>query len=184
VAPAPSHFAHRRPILSATLLAEGAYVGLLTLCCKLLHVAQVPVQQGFAVHGVTHARLRVQARGEDFKHWTVKGLNKWGTYTMKIESSNYPLTTTQNGAQRATNDSDAKGVVEPVQQASAAGAQNSTVNLSSVSALRTSSDSDIDTAKVESIKAALRDGSYTIDSGKIADGMLSNARDLLQTRTR
>lgn len=53
-----------------------------------------------------------------------------------------------------------------------------------MSALRASSISDIDTAKVESIKAALRDGSYTIDSGRIADGMLSTARDLLQTRKR
>ena len=49
--------------------------------------------------------------------------------------------------------------------------------------LRASNASDIDTAKVESIKAAIRDGSLKIDSGKIADGMLSTARDLLQTRT-
>jgi negative regulator of flagellin synthesis FlgM len=33
------------------------------------------------------------------------------------------------------------------------------------------------------MKAALRDGSYSIDSGKIADGLLGNARDLLQTKT-
>ena len=101
---------------------------------------------------------------------------------MKIESSNYSLATPQNGAQRTTNNGDTNGAVESVQQAGAAGAQNSTVNLSSMSALRTSSDSDIDTAKVESIKAALRDGTYQIDSGKIADGMLNTARDLLQTK--
>ncbi|MFL9933729.1 flagellar biosynthesis anti-sigma factor FlgM [Paraburkholderia sp. RL18-103-BIB-C] len=102
---------------------------------------------------------------------------------MKIESSYYRLAALQNGAQRATNNSDAKGAVESTQQVSAAGAQNSTMNLSSMSAPRTSSDSDIDTAKVESIKATLRDGSYTIDSGKIADGVLNTARDLLQTTT-
>ncbi|KMY86067.1 Negative regulator of flagellin synthesis [Candidatus Paraburkholderia calva] len=99
---------------------------------------------------------------------------------MKIDSTTNTLATLQNRAPRATNNSDAKGAV---QQVSAAGAQNSTVNLSSMSALRTSGGSDIDTAKVESIRAALRDGSY-IDSDKIADGMLSTARDLLQTRTR
>lgn len=100
---------------------------------------------------------------------------------MKIESSNYTVATVQNDTQRATNSGDAKGAVQPV---SAAGAQNSTVSLSSMSALGKSSGSDIDTAKVESIKAALRDGSYKIDSGNIADGMLSTARDLLQARSR
>ncbi|WP_144147435.1 flagellar biosynthesis anti-sigma factor FlgM [Paraburkholderia sp. BCC1884] len=100
---------------------------------------------------------------------------------MKIESSNYPLAAPQNGARGAANNSDAEGAVESVPRASAVDAQNSTVNLSSMSALRTPSESDIDTAKVESIKAALRDGSYKIDSGKIADGMLSTARDLLQS---
>ncbi|WP_027212230.1 flagellar biosynthesis anti-sigma factor FlgM [Burkholderia sp. WSM2232] len=103
---------------------------------------------------------------------------------MKIESTSYPLAEPRNGAQRATGDSDAKGAVESVEQASGAHAQNSSVNLSTVSALRTSGDSDIDTAKVESIKAALRDGTYTIDSSKIADGILSTARDLLQPTTR
>ncbi|MGF6805232.1 negative regulator of flagellin synthesis FlgM [Paraburkholderia sp. Clong3] len=103
---------------------------------------------------------------------------------MKIESSNYPLAASQNGPPRAMINSDAKDAVESAHQVSAAGAQNSTVNLSSVFAMHTSSDSDSDTAKVESIKGALRDGSYKVDSGKIADGMLSTARDLLQTTTR
>ncbi|MBB5445041.1 MULTISPECIES: flagellar biosynthesis anti-sigma factor FlgM [unclassified Paraburkholderia] len=103
---------------------------------------------------------------------------------MKIESSNFPLAASQNGPQHATINGDPKDTVESAHQVSAAAAQNSTVNLSSVFAMHTSSDSDIDTAKVESIKAALRDGSYKVDSGKIADGMLSTARDLLQTTTR
>lgn len=101
---------------------------------------------------------------------------------MKIESSNYTVATVQNDTQRATNNGDAKAAA--VQPVSAAGAQNSTVSLSSMSALGESSGSDIDAVKVESIKAALRDGSYKIDSGNIADGMLSTARDLLQARSR
>lgn len=103
---------------------------------------------------------------------------------MQIKSSNHPITTPQNDTQRRTNNSDVEGAVASVQQVSAAGGQNSTVNLSSLSALHPSSDSDIDTAKVESIKAALRDGSYKPDSGRIADGMLRSARELVQMRTR
>ncbi|CAD6554098.1 flagellar biosynthesis anti-sigma factor FlgM [Paraburkholderia metrosideri] len=102
---------------------------------------------------------------------------------MKIESSNYALAAPQNGAQGAPNSSDPEGAVESGQQVNAADAENSTVNLSTMSALRTPGDSDIDTTKVESIKAALRDGSYQIDSGKIADGLLGTARDLLQITT-
>ena len=102
---------------------------------------------------------------------------------MKIESGNYPLAARQSGARGATVNSDAEGTVESVQQVGAADAQNSTVSLSARSAVHTSGDTDIDTAKVESIKAALRDGSYQIDAGKIADGMLGHARDLLQTKT-
>jgi negative regulator of flagellin synthesis FlgM len=103
---------------------------------------------------------------------------------MKIEStSNTSLAGLQNGTgvQRASS-SDTKAA-SAVQKVSATGAQQSTVNLSSLASLRPSSSSDIDTAKVESIKAALKDGSYKIDAGKIADGMLGTARDLLQTRT-
>lgn len=103
---------------------------------------------------------------------------------MKIEPSNSTLATVANGAQRATNGGDAKQAVGAVQPVSAAGAQSSTVSLSSVSAVRTPSGSDIDTAQVESIKAALRDGTYKIDSSKIADAMLSSARELLQPKSR
>ncbi|WP_167389187.1 flagellar biosynthesis anti-sigma factor FlgM [Caballeronia ptereochthonis] len=103
---------------------------------------------------------------------------------MKIESnSNTTLAGLQEGLQRASQN-DAKGAASTVQQPSASTAQNSTVSLSSLSSdLRASNGSDIDTAKVESIKAAIRDGSLTMDPGKIADGILSTARDLLQTRT-
>ncbi|WP_144111465.1 flagellar biosynthesis anti-sigma factor FlgM [Paraburkholderia sp. BCC1886] len=49
--------------------------------------------------------------------------------------------------------------------------------------LAASGSADIDTAHVEAIKAAIKDGSLKIDSGKIADGVISTARDLLQTQT-
>ncbi|WP_345816241.1 flagellar biosynthesis anti-sigma factor FlgM [Paraburkholderia sp. PREW-6R] len=103
---------------------------------------------------------------------------------MKIESSHYQITPLNKRIQSGTDAGDTNGSVESVQQVGAASAQNSTVNLSSMSTLRSSSDSDIDTAKVESIKAALRNGTYSIDSSKIADGMLNSASELLGKSSR
>ncbi|CAH2899538.1 MULTISPECIES: flagellar biosynthesis anti-sigma factor FlgM [Paraburkholderia] len=103
---------------------------------------------------------------------------------MKIEPSNYPLAAPRNTTQRATNNSDTNGAIESVNPAGTSGTQNTEVSLTSMSALRSFSDPDIDTAKVESIKAELRQGTYKIDSGKIADGALNSVRELLQTRTR
>lgn len=103
---------------------------------------------------------------------------------VKIESnSNTTLAGLQDNLPR-TSQSDAKGAASTVQQSDASPAKNSTVSLSSLASdLRASNGSDIDTAKVESIKAAIRDGSLKMDTSKIADGILSTARDLLQTRT-
>jgi negative regulator of flagellin synthesis FlgM len=95
---------------------------------------------------------------------------------MKIDSSNNSLAVLETTGVRKAGKIDAQSAV---QQASAA---SSTVNLSSMSALHASKASDIDTAKVEAIKAALRNGTYKIDSGKVADGMLNSVRDMLQTR--
>lgn len=105
-------------------------------------------------------------------------------HIVKIDSnSNTSLAALQEGTQRASQ-SDAKGAVSTTQQSGTASTPQSTVSLSPLSAdLRASNASDVDTAKVASIKAALRDGSYSVDSGKIADGMLGTARDLLQTKT-
>ncbi|WP_144109798.1 flagellar biosynthesis anti-sigma factor FlgM [Paraburkholderia sp. BCC1886] len=106
---------------------------------------------------------------------------------MKIESGNYPIAAPQNGAQRGASSGDVKNAVESAQQDSADNAENAqdpTVSLSSLAALRPTDGSDIDMAKVASIKAALSNGSYTIDSSRIADGMLGSARDLLQTTAR
>jgi len=153
-------------------------VRFLTLCFNLLHLAERPTHQGFEGDGGGRERVHGSRHGKDFKSWSVKGLNSQGTDTMKIESSsNDALAILQPNAVRATNN------IGAVQPTSAAYASSSTVSLSSMSTLRTANASDIDTAKVASIKAALRDGSYKIDSGKIAGGMLSTARDMLQTRT-
>jgi negative regulator of flagellin synthesis FlgM len=103
---------------------------------------------------------------------------------MKIDSSsNSTLAGLQNGLQRASNNGAKSNAVDGVQQSG--DAKNSTVSLSTLSSdMRSTNSSDIDTAKVESIKSALRDGSYTPDSSKIAAGMLSTARDMMQSRTR
>jgi negative regulator of flagellin synthesis FlgM len=103
-------------------------------------------------------------------------------HIVKIDSnSNSNIAALQEGTQRASQ-GDAKGAAS-TQQPGTASAPQSTVSLSPLSAdLRASNASDVDTAKVESIMAALRDGSYSVDSGKIADGMLGSARDLLQTK--
>jgi negative regulator of flagellin synthesis FlgM len=95
---------------------------------------------------------------------------------MKIESSNNPLAVLQTSATRKTGSVKAQDAIGGVQQTS------STVSLSSMSSLHAAKSSDIDTAKVEAIKASLRDGSYKIDSGKIADGIIGTARDLLKAR--
>ncbi|WP_040052893.1 flagellar biosynthesis anti-sigma factor FlgM [Caballeronia concitans] len=103
---------------------------------------------------------------------------------MKIESkSNTTLASLQDGAQRASQgDAKTAATTAPANDVKAGG--TSTVSLSTLSSdLRASNGSDIDTAKVESIKAAIRDGSLKMDTSKIADGILSTARDLLQTRT-
>jgi negative regulator of flagellin synthesis FlgM len=58
------------------------------------------------------------------------------------------------------------------------------VNLSGLSSqLRTlaaSGSADIDVAQVESIKQAIKEGTLSIDTSKIADGIIETARNLLQ----
>jgi negative regulator of flagellin synthesis FlgM len=67
------------------------------------------------------------------------------------------------------------------------GSGDASVSLSGLSqhlrSLAASGSADIDTAHVESIKQAIKDGSLKIDSGKIADGVLNTARELLQSKT-
>ncbi|MFT4432123.1 flagellar biosynthesis anti-sigma factor FlgM [Caballeronia sp. 15715] len=108
---------------------------------------------------------------------------------MKIDSSNTSqIAALQEAAQQRAAQADAQPTSTTggtTSSTGGAGSSNSTVSLSALSTdLRTSgSSADIDTAKVASIKAALNDGSYKVDSGKIADGMLSSARELIRTNT-
>ncbi|BAE75336.1 Negative regulator of flagellin synthesis [Sodalis glossinidius str. 'morsitans'] len=56
----------------------------------------------------------------------------------------------------------------------------STVSLSdTLDQLQKQDSQDIDVAKVERIKDAIRDGSLTMDSGKIADALISQAQSML-----
>jgi len=98
---------------------------------------------------------------------------------MKIQSNNNTAMPELINVQRATNEKD---YAMTPQHADAIAADSSTVRLLSTSTLRASSatDIDIDLDKVASIKAALRGGTYSIDSGRVADGMLGWARELLQ----
>jgi negative regulator of flagellin synthesis FlgM len=118
-----------------------------------------------------------------------KRITSSGKTIVKIDSSNTSqIAALQEAAQQRAAQADAQPTSTTggtTSSTGGAGSSNSTVSLSALSTdLRTSgSSADIDTAKVASIKAALNDGSYKVDSGKIADGMLSSARELIQTNT-
>ena len=114
-----------------------------------------------------------------------KGITSSGKTIVKIDSSNTSqIVALQEAAQQRATQADAQATSTTGGTTSSTGGSNSTVSLSALSTdLRTSGSADIDTAKVASIKAALNDGSYKVDSGKIADGMLSSARELMQTNT-
>ena len=125
-------------------------------------------------------RLKFLRRSAD------KGITSSGKTIVKIDSSNTSqIAALQEAAQQRAAQADAQAASTTGGTTTSASGSNSTVSLSALSTdLRTSgSSSDIDTAKVASIKAALNDGSYKVDSGKIADGMLSSARELMQTNT-
>ncbi len=69
------------------------------------------------------------------------------------------------------------------QASSASAGGDANVSLSGLSSslrsLAASGSADIDMAQVESIKSAIRNGTLQIDTGKIADGVLETARNLL-----
>jgi negative regulator of flagellin synthesis FlgM len=107
---------------------------------------------------------------------------------VKVDSSTNPnLTPLSNGVQRGQQgEAAAAGATAartPAPSSSGGGAA-ADVSLSALAghlqALGASSPADIDTAHVESIKQAIRDGSLKIDASKIADGVLETARSLLQ----
>jgi len=129
----------------------------------------------------------VQAAGRlKFLHRSAdKRITSSGKTIVKIDSSSTSqIAALQEAAQQRAAQADAQSTSTTGGTTSSTGGSNSTVSLSALSTdLRTTGSSDIDTAKVASIKAALNDGSYKVDSGKIADGMLSSARELMQTNT-
>ena len=90
----------------------------------------------------------------------------------------------QSDATTANSNAQSAGTSSP---ATTSGSGDASVSLSGLSqhlrSLAASGSADIDTAHVESIKQAIKDGSLKIDSGKIADGVLNTARDLLQSKT-
>ena len=112
-----------------------------------------------------------------------KGITSSGKTIVKIDSSNTTqIAALQEAAQQRTAQADAQGT--SAAGSTSTGSSNSTVSLSALSTdLRTSGTSDIDAAKVASIKASLNNGSYKVDSGAVANGMLSSAHELMQTRT-
>jgi len=108
---------------------------------------------------------------------------------VKVDSTTQSgLQTLKDGLQRPQQSDTAStgGAIGLTSTASGASA-DANVNLSGLSSqlqnLASAGSSDIDTSHVESIKAAIKNGTLTIDSGKIADGVLATARDLLQKRS-
>jgi negative regulator of flagellin synthesis FlgM len=112
---------------------------------------------------------------------------------VKVDStSNSNLSSLKDGVSRS-QPSDASAASSNAQTAStssqpaSSGSGDASVSLSGLSqhlrSLAASGSADIDTAHVESIKQAIKDGSLTIDSSKIADGVLNTARELLQSKT-
>ena len=112
---------------------------------------------------------------------------------MKVDSTTNSNLPTLKDALSRSQQSDATTANSNAQNAGTAsqtttsGSGDASVNLSGLSqhlrSLAASGSADIDTAHVESIKQAIKDGSLKIDSGKIADGVLNTARELLQSKT-
>ncbi|RKR06078.1 FlgM family anti-sigma-28 factor [Kushneria sinocarnis] len=91
---------------------------------------------------------------------------------MKIDSSTN-ITHLQPGATR-----DAQRTGGP-QNATRADAVSSSWTPSSAS----DASRDIDTAKVDEIRQAIRDGSFEIRSDRIADGLIQSARELVDDQS-
>ncbi|KXU89633.1 flagellar biosynthesis anti-sigma factor FlgM [Paraburkholderia monticola] len=114
---------------------------------------------------------------------------------MKVDSTTSSnLASLKDAVSRSQQSGEATPVAGVTQDTTSAGASSAagasgdtSVNLSGLSqhlrSLAASGSADIDTAHVESIKQAIKDGTLQIDSGKIADGVLQTARDLLQSKT-
>lgn len=114
---------------------------------------------------------------------------------MKVDSSTSNSSLSSKGGVQGTRQGSSAGAASAGASASTAASAGASagaggdanVNLSALSSqlrsLAASGEADIDTAHVESIKQAIKDGTLSIDTGKIADGILETARTLLQTQT-
>ncbi|WP_159838513.1 flagellar biosynthesis anti-sigma factor FlgM [Burkholderia sp. 8Y] len=99
---------------------------------------------------------------------------------MRIQTSSSTDASLQTSVRPAT--AIGKKAVDTVRNV-AATANSAAVTLSSTAAFL-SGPSDIDTAKIAAIKAAVQNGTYKVDSAAVANGMLSSARDLLSAASR
>ncbi len=102
---------------------------------------------------------------------------------MKIDDSFKKTTPLGSGsASQATSAGKAPG--KPAEPAGNTPSVN--VNLSSQLQTLTGNMSDsavFDTQKVEEIKAAIAEGKFTVDTGKVADSLIETVQNLLQRRT-
>jgi negative regulator of flagellin synthesis FlgM len=90
----------------------------------------------------------------------------------KASATNTPKTE-PNAVQSATSAASDAGVAVVI---------TSTARSMSKDAVNPSS--DIDSKKVQAMKAAIQDGSFTVNPEAIADKLLSNAQDMLSTTPR
>ncbi len=93
---------------------------------------------------------------------------------MKINPSYRP--TPDAGEARPAGSSAAR----PAQPAAPAGGASAQVELSSASAALQSPDGDVNLERVQALRDAIRHGQLSYDAGKIADGLLDSARELLR----
>lgn len=63
--------------------------------------------------------------------------------------------------------------------ASSSAPESAKVELSSSAALRASGDGSFDQAKVDRVAQAIRDGTFQVNAGAIADKLIANAQELL-----
>lgn len=105
------------------------------------------------------------------------------TSSSNLSSPKGAVQGTRQGGQATASTASAGGSAAASAFAAASGGDAS-VNLSALSSqlrsLAVSGEADIDVAHVESIKKAIADGTLTMDASKIADGILSTARELLK----
>ncbi|TAL96116.1 MAG: flagellar biosynthesis anti-sigma factor FlgM [Paraburkholderia sp.] len=113
---------------------------------------------------------------------------------MKVDStSSSGLSTLKDAAQRTQQGGDAApasastGATAAAGSAAGSASGDASVSLSGLAAhlhsLAASGSADIDTANIESIRQGIKDGTLKIDTGKIADGVLETARNLLQQKS-